>query len=55
MTVLAVAETLTLGRQAGLDPHQTLEILGETPMYSPHLRNKGRTMIEGRFEPSLFP
>jgi 3-hydroxyisobutyrate dehydrogenase-like beta-hydroxyacid dehydrogenase len=53
MTVLAVAETLTLGRQAGLDPHQMLEILGQTAVNSPHLRNKGRMMIEGNFEPSF--
>lgn len=53
MTVLAVAETLTLGRQAGLDPHQMLEILGQTAVSSPHLRNKGRMMIEGNFEPSF--
>jgi 3-hydroxyisobutyrate dehydrogenase-like beta-hydroxyacid dehydrogenase len=53
MTVLTVAETLTLGRQAGLDPNQMLEILGETAVASAHLRNKGRMMIEGRFEPSF--
>ena len=53
MTVLTVAETLTLGRQAGLDPNQMLEILGETAVASAHLKNKGRMMIEGRFEPSF--
>ena len=53
MTVLTVAETLTLGRQAGLDPRQMLEILGETAVNSPHLRNKGKMMIEGRFEPAF--
>jgi len=53
MTVLTVAETLTLGRQAGLDPHQMLDILGETAVRSPHLTNKGRMMIEGKFEPSF--
>jgi len=53
MTVLTVAETLTLGRQAGLDPHQMLEILGETSVRSPHLAAKGKMMIEARFEPSF--
>ena len=53
MTVLTVAETLTLGRQAGLDPHQMLEILGQTAVSSPHLKNKGRMMIERDFEPSF--
>jgi len=53
MTVLTVAETLTLGRQAGLDPRQMLEILGETAVSSPHLKNKGRMMIEGKFEPAF--
>ncbi len=54
MTVLTVAETLTLGRQAGLDPDQMLEILSETSVRSPHLTAKGKMMIERRFEPS-FP
>ncbi len=53
LTVLTVAETLTLGRQAGLDPQQMLEILGETAVSSPHLKNKGRMMIEGKFEPAF--
>lgn len=53
MTVLTVAETLTLGRQAGLDPRQMLGILGETAVSSPHLRNKGKMMIERRFEPAF--
>lgn len=53
MTVLTVAETLTLGRQAGLDPAQMLEILGQTAVSSPHLKNKGRMMIERHFEPAF--
>jgi len=53
LTVLTVAETLTLGRQAGLDPHQMLEILGETAVSSPHLKNKGRMMIERQFKPAF--
>lgn len=53
MTVLTVAETLTLGRQAGLDPHQMLEILGETAVSSPHLKNKGKMMVERQFEPAF--
>src|SRR3990170_4219199 len=39
--------------QAGLDPNQMLEILGETSVRSPHLAAKGKMMIEGRFEPSF--
>lgn len=53
MTVLTVAETLTLGRQAGLDPMQMLEILGVTAVSSPHLKNKGRQMVERQFEPAF--
>jgi 3-hydroxyisobutyrate dehydrogenase len=53
MTVLTVAETLTLGRQAGLDPQQMLEILGVTAVSSPHLKNKGRMMVERQFEPAF--
>lgn len=53
LTVLAVAETLTLGRQAGLDPRQMLEILCETAVASPHLKNKGRMMIEREFDPAF--
>ena len=53
MTVLTVAESLTLGQKAGLDPHQMLEILGQTAVSSPHLKNKGRAMIERQFEPAF--
>ncbi len=53
MTVLTVAETITLGRQAGLDPLQMLEILGESSVKSPHLVNKGQQMIDGRFDPAF--
>jgi 3-hydroxyisobutyrate dehydrogenase-like beta-hydroxyacid dehydrogenase len=53
MTVLTVAETLTLGRQAGLDPRQMLEILGGTAVSSPHLKNKGKMMVERQFEPAF--
>jgi len=53
MTVLTVAETLTLGRQAGLNPAQMLEILSLTAVSSPHLKNKGRAMIERQFEPAF--
>jgi 3-hydroxyisobutyrate dehydrogenase len=54
MTVLTVAETLTLGRKAGLDPDQMLEVLGETSVRSPHLTHKGRMMIERDFEPAFM-
>jgi 3-hydroxyisobutyrate dehydrogenase-like beta-hydroxyacid dehydrogenase len=53
MTVLTVAEALTLARQAGLDPQQTLDILGQTSVRSPHLTAKGKMMIEGQFEPAF--
>lgn len=53
LTVLTVAETLTLGRHAGLDPNQMLAILSETAVASPHLKNKGRMMIERKFEPAF--
>lgn len=53
MTVLAVAETITLGSKAGLDSLQMLEILGESAVRSPHLLNKGRSMLEEQFEPSF--
>jgi 3-hydroxyisobutyrate dehydrogenase-like beta-hydroxyacid dehydrogenase len=53
MTVLTVAETLTLGRQAGLDPMQMLEILGDSSVRSPHLVNKGTQMINGQFDPAF--
>lgn len=53
LTVLTVAETLTLGQKAGLDAHQMLEILGQTAVSSPHLKNKGRAMVERQFEPAF--
>jgi 3-hydroxyisobutyrate dehydrogenase-like beta-hydroxyacid dehydrogenase len=30
-----------------------LDVLGETAVASPHLKNKGRMMIERRFEPAF--
>ena len=54
MTVLTVAETLTLGRKAGLDPDQMLEVLAETSVRSPHLTHKGRMMIDRDFEPAFM-
>ncbi|MDF1500965.1 MAG: NAD(P)-dependent oxidoreductase [Anaerolineales bacterium] len=54
MTVLTVAETLTLGRKAGLDPEQMIEVLSETSVRSPHLSHKGRMMIERNFEPAFM-
>jgi 3-hydroxyisobutyrate dehydrogenase len=54
MTVLTVAETLTLGRKAGLAPNQMLEVLAETSVRSPHLTHKGRMMIERDFEPAFM-
>lgn len=53
MTVLAVAEAMTLGSKAGLDPFQMLEILGESAVRSPHLFNKGMMMLKEQFEPSF--
>ena len=53
MTVLTVAEALTLGQKAGLDPYQMLEILGQTAVSSPHLKNKGKAMVERQFEPAF--
>ncbi len=53
MTVLAVAETVHLGQQAGLDPDKMLDILGRSSVRSPHLEAKGRMMIERRFEPAF--
>ena len=53
LTVLSVAETLTLGRRAGLDANQMLEILGRSSVRSPHLERKGRMMIDGDFTPAF--
>lgn len=53
MTVLAVAETVHLGLQAGLDPDKMLDILGRSSIRSPHLETKGRMMIERRFDPAF--
>lgn len=53
MTVLTIAETLTLGRRAGLNPDQMLEILGRSSVRSPHLERKGRMMIDGDFTPAF--
>ncbi len=50
MTVLTVAETSDPRQKAGLDPHQMLEILGQTAVSAPHLKNKGKAMIERQFD-----
>ena len=50
---VVLAEGLTLARRAGLDPAQTLEILGHGAAASKILNVRGPLMIEGRFDPLM--
>ena len=50
---VVLAEGLTLARRAGLDPAQTLEILGQGAAASKILEVRGPLMIQGRFDPLM--
>lgn len=46
----AVAQSLALAEALGLQPHQVLDALAGGPLESGYLKNKGASMVEGRFE-----
>ncbi|HSB73911.1 MAG TPA: NAD(P)-dependent oxidoreductase [Candidatus Methylomirabilis sp.] len=50
---VVLAEGLTLARRAGLDPAQTLEILGQGAAASKILDVRGPLMIQGKFDPLM--
>ncbi|MBI3947690.1 MAG: NAD(P)-dependent oxidoreductase [Armatimonadetes bacterium] len=48
---LALAEALTLGERAGIEPARMLDVLREAASYSRIMDGKGKLMVTGRFEP----
>jgi len=48
--VQALAEALAFGRRAGLDMPLVLEVIGKGAAQSWQMDNRGRTMLEGRFD-----
>jgi 3-hydroxyisobutyrate dehydrogenase-like beta-hydroxyacid dehydrogenase len=48
--VQALSEAIAFGRQAGLDMHQVLEVIGKGAAQSWQMDNRGRTMVDGKFD-----
>jgi 2-hydroxy-3-oxopropionate reductase len=48
---MVLAEGLNLAKKAGMDLHQTLDVLKDSAAYSKAMDQKGRKMIEGDFFP----
>ena len=48
---MALAEGLTLGKKAGMDPHRLLEVLKKSAAYSKAMDMKGSRMINKEFLP----
>jgi len=51
--VEGIAESLTLARELGLDPHLFLDAVAGGAMDAPYVQLKGKSMIEGDFSPSF--
>jgi 3-hydroxyisobutyrate dehydrogenase len=48
--VQGLAEAITFGQRAGLDMKQVLEVIGKGAAQSWQMDNRGKTMIEGKFD-----
>ncbi|MBC7470165.1 MAG: NAD(P)-dependent oxidoreductase [Ramlibacter sp.] len=48
--VQGLSEAIAFGQKAGLDMNQVLEVIGKGAAQSWQLDNRGKTMIEGKFE-----
>jgi 3-hydroxyisobutyrate dehydrogenase-like beta-hydroxyacid dehydrogenase len=48
--VQGLSEAIAFGQNAGLDMHQVLEVIGKGAAQSWQMDNRGKTMIEGKFE-----
>ena len=48
--VQGLAEAIAFGRKAGLDMQQVLEVIGKGAAQSWQMDNRGKTMIEGKFD-----
>ncbi len=48
--VQGLSEAIAFGQKAGLDMHQVLEVIGKGAAQSWQLDNRGKTMVEGKFD-----
>jgi 3-hydroxyisobutyrate dehydrogenase-like beta-hydroxyacid dehydrogenase len=48
--VQGLAEAISFGQNAGLDMHQVLEVIGKGAAQSWQMDNRGKTMVEGKFD-----
>jgi 3-hydroxyisobutyrate dehydrogenase len=48
--VQGLSEAIAFGQQAGLDMNQVLEVIGKGAAQSWQLDNRGKTMVEGKFD-----
>jgi 3-hydroxyisobutyrate dehydrogenase-like beta-hydroxyacid dehydrogenase len=48
--VQGLSEAIAFGQKAGLDMNQVLEVIGKGAAQSWQMDNRGKTMIEGKFE-----
>ena len=48
--VQGLAEAIAFGQRAGLDMTQVLEVIGKGAAQSWQMDNRGKTMIEGKFD-----
>lgn len=48
--VQGLAEAIAFGQRAGLDMHTVLEVIGKGAAQSWQMDNRGKTMVEGRFD-----
>jgi 3-hydroxyisobutyrate dehydrogenase-like beta-hydroxyacid dehydrogenase len=48
--VQGLSEAIAFGQKAGLDMHQVLEVIGKGAAQSWQMDNRGKTMIEGKFD-----
>lgn len=48
--VQGLSEAIAFGQRAGLDMHQVLDVLGKGAAQSWQMDNRGKTMVEGKFD-----
>jgi len=53
VTMQIMAEAFTFGEKAGLDRHQMIEIISDSPVSSVVLRHRGGLLAERNFEPAF--
>lgn len=48
--VQGLSEAIAFGQRAGLDMHQVLDVIGKGAAQSWQMDNRGKTMVEGKFD-----